>query len=75
MDAVIANLSARRDGVGSLHRLYPGVYAVVDSANRKDRTDGDALDRHLNIFLPYDRAPQHEDQLTRAAMIVIARSR
>jgi hypothetical protein len=29
------------------------------------------VDRHLNVFLPYERAPYHEDQLTRAAMIVI----
>ena len=29
------------------------------------------MDRHLSVFLPYDRPPQHEDQLTRAAMIVM----
>ncbi len=29
------------------------------------------MDRHLNVFLPYGRSPQHEDQLTRAAMIVM----
>lgn len=29
------------------------------------------MDRHLNVFLPYDRPPHHEDQLTRAAMIVM----
>ena len=28
------------------------------------------MDRHLNVFLPYERPPHHEDQLTRAAMIV-----
>src|SRR5262249_50073649 len=31
----------------------------------------DPLDRHLSVFLPYDRPPHHEDQLTRAAMIVM----
>lgn len=25
----------------------------------------------ISVFLPYDRPPQHEDQLTRAAMIII----
>jgi hypothetical protein len=29
------------------------------------------VDRHLNVFLPYERSPRHEDQLTRAAMIVM----
>ena len=29
------------------------------------------MDRHLNVFLPYDRPPHYEDQLTRAAMIVM----
>lgn len=29
------------------------------------------MDRHLNVFLPYERSPRHEDQLTRAAMIVM----
>ena len=29
------------------------------------------MDRHLNVFLPYERSPEHEDQLTRAAMIVM----
>lgn len=29
------------------------------------------MDRHLNVFIPYERAPGHEDQLTRAAMIVV----
>ena len=29
------------------------------------------MDRHLNVFLPYERSPHHEDQLTRAAMIVM----
>ena len=29
------------------------------------------MDRHLNVFLPYERLPDHEDQLTRAAMIVM----
>lgn len=29
------------------------------------------MNRHLSVFLPYDRPPQHEDQLTRAAMIVM----
>jgi hypothetical protein len=29
------------------------------------------VDRHLNVFLPYERPPHHEDQLTRAAMIVM----
>lgn len=29
------------------------------------------MDRHLNVFLPYERPPHHEDQLTRAAMIVM----
>ncbi len=29
------------------------------------------VDRHLSVFLPYDRPPHHEDQLTRAAMIVM----
>ena len=29
------------------------------------------MDRHLNVFLPYEREPYHEDQLTRAAMIVM----
>jgi hypothetical protein len=37
----------------------------------KDRTDGGSVDRHLNVFLPYERPPHHEDQLTRAAMIVM----
>jgi hypothetical protein len=30
-----------------------------------------AVDRHLSVFLPYDRPPHHEDQLTRAAMVVM----
>lgn len=29
------------------------------------------LDKHLNIFRPYKRDPGHEDQLTRAALIVM----
>jgi hypothetical protein len=29
------------------------------------------VDRHLSVFLPYDRLAGHEDQLTRAAMIVM----
>ncbi|MGO9502589.1 MAG: hypothetical protein ACLPUO_13675 [Streptosporangiaceae bacterium] len=29
------------------------------------------MDRHLSVFLPYDRPAHHEDQLTRAAMIVM----
>jgi hypothetical protein len=29
------------------------------------------VDRHLSVFLPYDRLACHEDQLTRAAMIVM----
>jgi hypothetical protein len=29
------------------------------------------LNRHLNAFVPYHLAPTHEDQLTRAAMIVL----
>ena len=32
---------------------------------------GRTVNRHLSVFLPYDRPPQHEDQLTRAAMIVM----
>ncbi len=32
---------------------------------------GGPVDRHLNVFLPYERAAHHEDQLTRAAMIVM----
>lgn len=28
------------------------------------------MDRHLSVFLPYERPAHHEDQLTRAAMIV-----
>lgn len=32
---------------------------------------GGLVDRHLSVFLPYERPPHHEDQLTRAAMIVI----
>lgn len=32
---------------------------------------GEPMDRHLNVFLPYERPPHHEDQLTRAAMIVM----
>src|ERR1035441_8399402 len=32
---------------------------------------GGPVDRHLNVFLPYERPPHHEDQLTRAAMIVM----
>jgi hypothetical protein len=32
---------------------------------------GGTVNRHLSVFLPYDRPPQHEDQLTRAAMIVM----
>lgn len=30
-----------------------------------------AVDQHLSIFRPYDRDPRHEDQLTRAALIVM----
>jgi hypothetical protein len=33
--------------------------------------NGVPMDRHLNVFLPYERLPGHEDQLTRAAMIVM----
>ncbi len=33
--------------------------------------NGGPMDRHLNVFLPYERLPGHEDQLTRAAMIVM----
>lgn len=29
------------------------------------------MDRHLNVFVPYQLAVTHEDQLTRAAMIVL----
>ncbi len=29
------------------------------------------MDQHLSIFRPYDREPRHEDQLTRAALIVM----
>ena len=29
------------------------------------------MDRHLNVFFPYERLGSHEDQLTRAAMIVM----
>jgi hypothetical protein len=29
------------------------------------------VDRHLSVFVPYDRPPHHEDQLTRATMIVM----
>jgi hypothetical protein len=29
------------------------------------------LDQHLSIFRPYGRPPGHEDQLTRAALIVM----
>jgi hypothetical protein len=29
------------------------------------------MDRHLNVFVPYESPPHHEDQLTRAAMIVM----
>jgi hypothetical protein len=32
---------------------------------------GGPVDRHLSVFLPYERPPSHEDQLTRAAMIVM----
>jgi hypothetical protein len=32
------------------------------------------VDRHLSVFLPYERPPHHEDQLTRAAMIVMRAS-
>lgn len=32
---------------------------------------GARVDRHLSVFLPYERPPHHEDQLTRAAMIVM----
>lgn len=32
---------------------------------------GGTVDRHLSVFLPYDRLACHEDQLTRAAMIVM----
>lgn len=32
------------------------------------------MDRHLNAFLPYERPPHHEDQLTRAGMIVMRAS-
>jgi len=37
----------------------------------KDRTAGGSVDRYLNVFLPYERPPHHEDQLTRAAMIMM----
>lgn len=33
--------------------------------------NGEPVDRHLSVFLPYDRPPHHEDQHTRAAMIVM----
>jgi hypothetical protein len=29
------------------------------------------VNRHLNVFVPYSLPPNHEDQLTRAAMIVL----
>ena len=29
------------------------------------------MNRHLNVFVPYQLASTHEDQLTRAAMIVL----
>ena len=29
------------------------------------------MEHHLSIFRPYDRAAKHEDQLTRAALIVL----
>lgn len=37
----------------------------------KTHTNGGPVNRHLNVFLPYDRPPHYEDQLTRAAMIVM----
>jgi hypothetical protein len=45
----------------------------VWSREHRDRltTTGGSVDRHLSVFLPYDRPPHHEDQLTRAAMIVM----
>ena len=29
------------------------------------------MNRHLSVFVPHERLPGHEDQLTRAAMIVM----
>lgn len=33
--------------------------------------DDEKIDQHLSIFRPYNRDPWHEDQLTRAALIVM----
>ena len=45
--------------------------STVQGSHVKTHTDGGLVDRHLNVFLPYERPPHHEDQLTRAAMIVM----
>jgi hypothetical protein len=45
--------------------------AAVQGAPVRTRAEGGTMDRHLNVFVPYDRPPHHEDQLTRAAMIVM----
>src|ERR1022692_1731327 len=48
----------------------PG-FAGWTSCRTSDSHTVGPVDRHLSVFLPYDRPPHHEDQLTRAAMIVM----
>jgi len=44
---------------------------VEKHPQQRTHDDWGSVDRHLSVFLPYDRPPNHEDQLTRAAMIVM----
>ena len=52
-------------------RAYVEDQEYCPGAPLRAHTAGAAMDRHLNVFLPYERPPHHEDQLTRAAMIVM----
>src|SRR5215469_1794663 len=51
--------------------LLPAPRVLSGRRPLRTRTNEGAVNRHLSVFLPYDRPPQHEDQLTRAAMIVM----
>ncbi len=58
-------LGSTPDATSHLQYCVPSPWLARDFRTRIP------VDRHLSVFLPYDRPPHHEDQLTRAAMIVM----
>jgi len=52
-------------------RIRRGNCTVLGVPFGNTHVNGEPMDRHLNVFLPYERLPGHEDQLTRTAMIVM----